>query len=1108
MNMWRLILCGWFVLGSVLKWFSCDDKFEGFSNFENGNHCSVKCVQSTITDRQSYSQCKLTEVRHVVQNNNKLSMLKPNEYARIKELGINKIGKCTNKKKKTKAERIKMNKLIKSLKRYGPCFDNLITVPVTNERINKSENKINLNILTANVRSLMVQNKDLQLRDYMIMNKIHLGILTETWLKDTEDKWQCSNLNCEPFQLDPINRKNKKGGGIALITHKQIISKKLHPKLKNEYDTFEYGVWACRLNKEQFTIIGIYHPPKQHGIFIDQFLEFLVEILPNYNNVLIMGDLNIHWSKDENPLVELLSDSLFALGLVQMIEVPTHKSGNVLDAIIVENENTLYNIERSEVGDYISDHRIISLHLKINKAKANEKLITRDTSTITNEDISEMFNELRSEIYNVEIPTNQINNLTDEKLCDMYTENLESALINEYNKLAPQLTTTKRIKEIKPWFKKHEKSKIIDLRKNYRSSQKNWLQNRNEENWNKLKMARNKYVNKLNIAKANYFTDKIKRLKGNTAGIYNTINKLTNRIKVNPMPEHDSKKSLANDFSNFFKNKIEKIQEYLNQFPIYVPPQRETPGLLNFQPLTIEDTIKVISSLGNKVCETDPIPTSWINKNKPAFAKLITPLMNKCLTTGHFPNNWKEAVIKPLIKKASIGPVINNYRPVSNLKSISKILEKAALMQITEYCEFNNLIPDNQSAYRKGYSCETALLSFTDVILNSFENQKICAAVALDLSAAFDTVHHEVLLNTLKCFYGIDETVLKFLKSYLNNRSCTVSIEGTFSDPRPLNISVPQGGCSSAFLFILYASTIFVELPNTVNIKGFADDHILLQSFNPNSTMDTLNTFIDLEDNLIDIQDWMNVIKLHMNPNKTELIIFGNKVQLAKCQIGNILVGNERINCSPYIRYLGGFLDENLNMKEHVKRRACNAMYNLRKLKAIRKYLSIETSKIIASALVLSHLDYANILLLNSPNSTIKSYERIQNMCAKIVLNRNKYSSSKEALKELHWLPIKERIKYKLLCIVHSCKFGRAPKYLKNLLHTRKPSRSLRSNTGENSNLLEIPYNKRKTFGDRSFSYMAPKEWNKLPYDLRLTVQEGEFKAKLKTHLFSNVFFF
>jgi hypothetical protein len=223
--------------------------------------------------------------------------------------------------------------------------------------------------------------------------------------------------------------------------------------------------------------------------------------------------------------------------------------------------------------------------------------------------------------------------------------------------------------------------------------------------------------------------------------------------------------------------------------------------------------------------------------------------------------------------------------------------------------------------------------------------------------------------------------------------------------------------------------------------------------------------------------------KLKMNSSKTEFILFGSRQQLDKCSVTEIDIAGDKIKITKCIRYLGAFLDENLNFKDHVKRKCQTAMFNYLRIRNIRRYLTKDASEILVLSLVMSHLDYCNAILFGISQCDLQKMQRIQNMCAKLVLRLRKYDSSKQALFQLHWLPIKARIDFKILTVMFNCSKNQAPDYLSELLSKQVPRRRLRSSDYASS-CYEVPYNKRKTFGDRSFKTVGPKLWNKLPDEL------------------------
>ena len=217
--------------------------------------------------------------------------------------------------------------------------------------------------------------------------------------------------------------------------------------------------------------------------------------------------------------------------------------------------------------------------------------------------------------------------------------------------------------------------------------------------------------------------------------------------------------------------------------------------------------------MSTKSCEYDAIPTKLLNKCLTGLLPLITKVINASLENGKFISHWKEAIIRPLLKKPGLELVTSNYRPVI----LSKVLVQCCLVQFNAHCSRYKLLPDYQSAYRENYSCETALIKLTDDFLNAMEHQKVTALVAIDLSAAFDTVDHSILLSVLSKKFGVAGSALKWFETYLYPRACKVNVGNSYSEVKDLKFSVPQGSCCGPFLYLAYASTIQEFVPNDMS---------------------------------------------------------------------------------------------------------------------------------------------------------------------------------------------------------------------------------------------------------------------------------------------------
>ena len=233
---------------------------------------------------------------------------------------------------------------------------------------------------------------------------------------------------------------------------------------------------------------------------------------------------------------------------------------------------------------------------------------------------------------------------------------------------------------------------------------------------------------------------------------------------------------------------------------------------------------------------------------------------------------------------------------------------------------------------------------------------------------------------------------------------------------------------------------------------------------------------------------------------RTELVIFGVRAQLAKTNISSIDVVGDVIDQSTVVKYLGAYLDEQLNLDKHVAEKCKKATYNLYNIRKIRNSLTIKACRTLVQGLVLSHLDYANPIFVGIPKRNIQRLQKVQNMAAKLVLNRDKWSSSKESLKQLHWLRIQAWIDFKILVLTHKSLHGKAPEYIINKLELKTSTRNLRSDN--DGKLLNVPKTKRKTFVDRGFSTYAPKLWNGLPRYIRDIDNLLIFRKNLKTYMF------
>ena len=441
---------------------------------------------------------------------------------------------------------------------------------------------------------------------------------------------------------------------------------------------------------------------------------------------------------------------------------------------------------------------------------------------------------------------------------------------------------------------------------------------------------------------------------------------------------------------------------------------------------------------------------------------------------------------------------MNNYRPVSNVSFVSKIVEKVVAARLHRHMAAHSLAEPLQSAYRKNHSTESALLRVQNDILQAVDNKKRVILVLLDLSAAFDTIDHDILLQRLETSIGVCGTALSWFRSYLSERTQSVKIANTTSEPRTLIFGVPQGSVLGPVLFTIYsAPTANIARRHGLHVHLYADDTQVYLSCGAGDADDAVAR---IESCVAEMKCWMTANKLMLNGDKTVVLVVRSPSQRIVPNITELTIDGHTIQCSQSARNLGVMFDEHLNMEAHVKATCRSAFFQLKQIGHIRGALDTTTTQMLVHALVTSRIDYCNSLLFGLPRIQVSKLQRAQNQAARIVSGAQRTDHIRPVLKKLHWLPVETRIHFKILSLTYCALNGLAPQYIRDLLEVYEPARPLRSGQKQ---LLVVPKSKLKTYGDRCFAHAAPKLWNELPFSLRTADTLGKFKKLLKTHLFS-----
>ena len=451
-------------------------------------------------------------------------------------------------------------------------------------------------------------------------------------------------------------------------------------------------------------------------------------------------------------------------------------------------------------------------------------------------------------------------------------------------------------------------------------------------------------------------------------------------------------------------------------------------------------------------CALDPIPSTLVKNCLPPISPLIIDIINSSFSSGSVPDTLKLAAVTPILKKPGLNPdTMSNFRPISNLPFLSKILERAFATQLNTHLTSNDLFEPFQSGFRARHSTETALLKVTNDLLLSSDSGHLNILLLLDLTAAFDTISHTILLSRLESSLNITGTALSWLRSYLTNRQQYISINNWTSSTAPLSQGVPQGSVLGPLLFILY----ILPLGNIIRrhhlqFHCYADDVQLYISTKSISSV-TLSTLTNC---LTEIKSWMHSNFLQLNCDKSDMLIIGPKSLTKTAHNFHLSVDNSTLTPSTHIRNLGVILDNNLSFEHHVNHITRTAFFHLKNIARLRPSLSFSAAETLIHAFITSRLDYCNSILYGSSSKILNKLQYIQNSAARLLTHTRSREHITPVIQKLHWLPVPHRINFKILLLTHKALHNQAPCYLTNLLHRHTPSRSLRSS---DANLLSPP---------------------------------------------------
>ncbi|KAF7247065.1 RNA-directed DNA polymerase from mobile element jockey [Varanus komodoensis] len=546
------------------------------------------------------------------------------------------------------------------------------------------------------------------------------------------------------------------------------------------------------------------------------------------------------------------------------------------------------------------------------------------------------------------------------------------------------------------------------------------------------------YAVAVRAAKKRHFSASIASSQCRPAELFRVVQGL-----VHPGPKEElipPSKARCDDFAEHFREKIAQIRHELDS-TIDSEVLRETPTLPSgpelldeFQLLRPDDVDKVLGRVRPTTCLLDPCPSWLIKDSKHGIGTWILEVVNASLREGRVPAPLKEAVVRPVLKKASLDPgMAANYRPVANIPFLGKVLERVVAGQLQALLDETDYLDPFQSGFRPGYGTESALVALYDDLCREKDRGSASLLVLLDLSAAFDTIDHGILLDRLAGL-GVGGTALRWFRSYLNDRFQKVVLGDYGSAPWQLCHGVPQGSILSPLLFNIYMKPLGEVIRRCgLRTHQYADDTQLYLSFstNPGEAVAVLNRC------LAEVMGWMRANKLKLNPDKTEVLLVGGS-GFGEGDL-NLVLNGVALPPRDKVRSLGVLLDPELSLEAQVTTAARSAFLQLRLIHQLRPYLEYDCLATVTHALVTSRLDFCSALYVGLPLKTVRILQLVQNRAARLLTGTGRYVHMTPVLRQLHWLPIEVRAQFKVLVMTYKALNGLGPGYLKERLHPYLP---------------------------------------------------------------------
>ena len=900
--------------------------------------------------------------------------------------------------------------------------------------------KSNLSIISLNAQCIRAKFDDFQIAMNEINKKCHVSIvcIQESWLSS-----ECCTKMFElpDYQLISKGKYCSNHGGLLIYVHNDYYCEPITIK----EDTIGWENLFVKVRHKstgsKANIIGnIYRVPKElfsdFHLFQEEFDEALELLRTIRSPIYLCGDYNIDLLKiNTKDHYNTFYNNLTAAGYLPRISLPTRITNHSTTLIDNIFSTELCNNDSAVIVNHISDHQMIctySTDTDKNYYAPRKRFIEIEKND--QQTLEKFLNKLKNS--NITNLLNLDENADPNLNFDLFMKHFMNLKQECFQRKLVRFDKKKH--RINPWITSGILKSINFKDKLY----KTLMQTSKDSTdypvlLSNFKVYKNIIRRSIMLAKRDYYRNAFNRYSTNMKKTWQTISQTLNRRKRDrDFPQEfklangntiSEPKKIANAFNDFFIGIGDggvSNESTNNDFNRYMPSKANC--TLMFEPITVDTISRIISGLKPKTSTgIDNISNKLLKFVKNVISEPLSIIINQMLKLGIFPDLLKISKVVPLYKKDDDSN-LSNYRPISLLPSISKIFEKVLLEQLTTYLDNNNLIHNHQYGFRKRHSTEYAALHIVDYLNYEMDLKRTPINLYLDLSKAFDSLSHKILISKLK-HYGICDIALKLMKSYLENRKQYVQFDTCTSDMKSIRNGVPQGSILGPLLFLIYIN----DFPNSSKLFNFlmyADDTTLFCCL---EDIKSDNKELVLNNELQRVHSWLKANRLSLNVKKTKYMLF-RKQKRTDIRELNLRISNDAIQPVDDFNFLGLHINSKLNWETHtnvISKRMSRAVGVIKKLQLVFPKTILLT---IYNALILPHINYC--LLSWGSASAVKTIFTVQKRAIRAISSAGYNAHTEPLFNFFNVLKVEDIYNYRLLVLYYNLKHKNVPYHIASFL--------------------------------------------------------------------------